>query len=114
MLWAYDRGRMPGSFVHGLLWMPQMGVPTVAAVESDPVLRGQYQFWVFAYPTGDPIVLSSLRLRESLAQVYQRYPKTKDVVLIIHRMGGLLSQMQAVTTRPVPLDHVFVDYSRAP
>src|SRR5271165_2422511 len=46
-------------------------------------------------------------LRESLARVYQLYPKTKDMVLISHSMGGLLSQMQAVTTRRVLWDDVF-------
>ena len=98
-------------FVHGLLSIPQMWVPTVTAVESDPVLRGRYQFWAFAYPTGDPIALSALRLRESLARVYQLYPKTKDVVLISHSMGGLLSQMQAVTTERVLWDRVFRGYA---
>ena len=107
MLEPYDPDRIPVIFVHGLLSIPQMWVPTVTAVESDPVLRGRYQFWVFAYPTGDPIALSALRLRESLAQVYQLYPKTKDVVLISHSMGGLLSQMQAVTTGRVLWDRVF-------
>jgi len=128
-------------FVHGLLSIPQMWVPTVTAVESDPVLRGRYQqfqgspgdgregrqgvrssghpceqcghhprlfaFWAFAYPTGDPIVLSALRLRESLAQVYQLYPKTKDMVINSHSMGGLLAKMQAETTGRVLWDSVF-------
>jgi hypothetical protein len=53
------------------------------------------------------IALSALRLRESLAQVYQLYPKTKDMVLISHSLGGLLSQMQVVTTRRVLWDSVF-------
>jgi pimeloyl-ACP methyl ester carboxylesterase len=107
MLEPYDPDRIPVIFVHGLLSIPQMWTPTVSAVESDPELRGRYQFWVFAYPTGNPIALSALRLRESLAQVYQSYPKTKDMVLISHSMGGLLSQMQAVTTRRVLWDSVF-------
>ena len=107
MLEPYDPDRIPVIFVHGLLSVPQMWVPTATAVESDPVLHGRYQFWVFAYPTGAPIALSALRLRESLAQVYQLYPKTKDMVLISHSMGGLLSQMQAVTTRRVLWDRVF-------
>ena len=111
MLEPYDSDRIPVIFVHGLLSIPQMWVPTVTGVESDPALRGHYQFWVFAYPTGDPIALSALRLRESLAQVYQLYPKTKDVVLISHSMGGLISQMQAVTTRHVLWDRVFRAHS---
>jgi len=107
MLEPYDPDRIPVILIHGLTSIPQMWVPTISAIESDPELRGRYQFWVFAYPTGDPIALSALKLRESLAQIYQLYPKTKDMVLISHSMGGLLSQMQAVTTKRVLWDRVF-------
>jgi pimeloyl-ACP methyl ester carboxylesterase len=107
MLEPYDPDRIPVVLIHGLTSIPQMWVPTISAIESDPELRGRYQFWVFAYPTGDPIALSALKLRESLAQVYQLYPKTKDMVLISHSMGGLLSQMQAVTTGRVLWDRIF-------
>ena len=107
MLEPYDPDRIPVVLIHGLTSIPQMWVPTISAIESDPELRGRYQFWVFAYPTGDPIALSALKLRESLAQVYQLYPKTKDMVLISHSMGGLLSQMQAVTTGRVLWNRVF-------
>src|SRR5580704_7424990 len=107
MLEPYDPDRIPVVLIHGLTSIPQMWIPTISAIESDPELRGRYQFWVFAYPTGDPIALSALKLRESLAQVYQLYPKTKDMVLISHSMGGLLSQMQAVTTGRVLWDRIF-------
>jgi hypothetical protein len=107
MLEPYDPDRIPVILIHGLTSIPQMWLPTISAIESDPELRGRYQFWVFAYPTGDPILLTALKLRESLARVYRLYPKTKDMVLISHSMGGLLSQMQAVTTRRVLWDHVF-------
>ena len=107
MLEPYDPDRIPVILIHGLTSIPQMWVPTISAIESDPEIRGRYQFWVFDYPTGDPIALSALKLRESLAQVYQLYPKTKDMVLISHSMGGLLSQMQAVTTKRVLWDSVF-------
>ena len=107
MLEPYDPDRIPVILIHGLTSIPQMWVPTISAIESDPEIRGRYQFWVFDYPTGDPIALSALKLRQSLAQVYQLYPKTKDMVLISHSMGGLLSQMQAVTTKRVLWDSVF-------
>jgi pimeloyl-ACP methyl ester carboxylesterase len=107
MLEPYDPDRIPVILIHGLMSVPQMWAPTASAIESDPELRGRYQFWVFAYPTGNPITLSALRLRESLARVYQLYPKTKGMVLISHSMGGLVAQMQAVTTRRVLWDRVF-------
>jgi hypothetical protein len=107
MLEPYDPDRIPVILIHGLTSIPQMWVPTISAIESDPEIRGRYQFWVFDYPTGDPVALSALKLRESLAEIYQLYPKTKDMVLISHSMGGLLSQMQAVTTKRVLWDDVF-------
>jgi hypothetical protein len=88
MLEPYDPDRIPVILIHGLTSIPQMWVLTISAIESDPELRGRYQFWIFAYPTGDPIALSALKLRESLAQIYQLYPKTKDMVLISHSMGA--------------------------
>ena len=44
-----------------------MWIDTIDAVESDPELRGRFQFWAFGYPTGDPISISALQLRESLS-----------------------------------------------
>src|SRR6185369_4370193 len=49
---------------------------------------------VFAYPTGNPVLYSALRLREELARVDKVYPNHKDYVLVGHSMGGLLSQAQ--------------------
>ena len=80
---------------------------TIDAVESDPVLRGRFQFWAFGYPTGDPISISALQFRESLAGVYRLYPQTKDMVLISHSLGGLLSKMQTISTGRAAWDGVF-------
>jgi pimeloyl-ACP methyl ester carboxylesterase len=83
--------------------------PTIDAIQSDPELRGRFQFWVFAYPTGDPIILSALRLRESLARVYQLYPRTKGMILVGHSMGGLVARLQSVKSERVLWDGVFGD-----
>jgi hypothetical protein len=58
-------------------------------------------------PTGDPISISTLELRESLAGVYRLYPRTKDMVLISHSLGGLLSKMQTISTGCAFWDGVF-------
>jgi pimeloyl-ACP methyl ester carboxylesterase len=109
LLEPYDPDKIPIVFVHGLLSVPQMWAPTISAIRSDPELRGKFQFWVFAYPTGDPILLSALRLRESLQRIYQLYPRTKNMVLIGHSMGGLLIRMQTVSTGRVLWNGVFRD-----
>lgn len=106
MVEPYDPDRIPVVLVHGLLSIPEMWAPTIGAIESDPVLRGRYQFWVFGYPTGEPISLSALTLRESLARIYELYPNTRNAILVSHSLGGLLSQMQVVSTGRVLWDAV--------
>src|SRR5258705_12984314 len=58
----YGPTKIPIVFVHGLMAVPHMWLPVMAALQSDPVLRRKYQFWVFFYPTGAPIPDSALRL----------------------------------------------------
>jgi pimeloyl-ACP methyl ester carboxylesterase len=93
----YDPNRIPLIFVHGLISTPQMWLNVINDLQQDPVVRAHYQFWIFAYPTGLPVLYSSLRLREELAKVQKLYPNHKDYVLVSHSMGGLLSQLQVTT-----------------
>ena len=49
MLEPYDRDRIPRDSDPRIdIPIPQMWVPTISAIQSDPELRGRYQFWVFA------------------------------------------------------------------
>lgn len=94
MLQPYDPDKIPLVFVHGLISTARMWRTVINDIERDPTLRGRYQCWVFGYPTGNPPAYSALRLREELAKVKQRYPNSRDYVLVGHSMGGLISQMQ--------------------
>jgi pimeloyl-ACP methyl ester carboxylesterase len=96
-LQPYDPDRIPVVFVHGLISTPFDWVKTINGLEADPEIRKHYQFWVFAYPTGNPVLYSALRLREELARVDKVHPNHKDYVLVGHSMGGLLSQAQVTT-----------------
>jgi pimeloyl-ACP methyl ester carboxylesterase len=93
-LQPYDPDRIPLVFVHGLISTPFDWVKTINGLQADPEIRKHYQFWVFAYPTGNPVLYSALRLREELARVDKLYPNHKGYVLVGHSMGGLLSQAQ--------------------
>jgi pimeloyl-ACP methyl ester carboxylesterase len=93
-LQPYDPDRVPVVFVHGLISTPFDWVQTINGLQADPEIRKHYQFWVFAYPTGNPVLYSALRLREELAKVDKLYPNHKGYVLVGHSMGGLLSQAQ--------------------
>jgi pimeloyl-ACP methyl ester carboxylesterase len=96
-LQPYDPDRIPLIFVHGLISTPFNWAQTINGLQADPEIRKRYQFWVFAYPTGNPVLYSALRLREELARVDKLYPKHKDYVLVGHSMGGLLSQAQVTS-----------------
>lgn len=97
MLQPYDSGRIPLIFVHGLISTPQMWREVINGIERDPSLRGKYQYWVFRYPTGNPVSYSALRLRDELRKIGELHPDSPGYVLVGHSMGGIVSRMQAVT-----------------
>src|SRR5437899_7297117 len=84
LLQPYDPDRTPLVFVHGLFSTPFDWVQTINGLQADPEIRKHYQFWIFAYPTGNPILYSALRLREELAKADQLYPNHKPYVVVGH------------------------------
>ena len=96
-LQPYDPDRIPLVFVHGLFSTPWDWVKTINGLQADPEIRKHYQFWIFAYPTGNPILYSALRLRQELAKADQLYPNHKPYVVVGHSMGGMLTQSQIIT-----------------
>lgn len=64
----YARGKVPVVFIHGLWATPLSWERMITAIESDPGLRDEYQFWTFRYATGDPIPYSACLLRRSLEE----------------------------------------------
>jgi Alpha/beta hydrolase family len=112
MLQPYDPDRIPLIFVHGLISTPRVWRNVINEIETDPILRKRYQCWAFAYPTGNPVLYSALRLREELAKVQQRYPDSKDMVLVGHSMGGLLSRMQVTNVSRSDWDTIGQDTAK--
>jgi triacylglycerol esterase/lipase EstA (alpha/beta hydrolase family) len=96
-LQPYDPDRIPLVFVHGLFSTPWTWVQTINGLQADPEIRKHYQFWIFAYPTGNPILYSALQLRQELAKADQLYPNHRPYVVIGHSMGGMLTHDQIVT-----------------
>jgi pimeloyl-ACP methyl ester carboxylesterase len=95
LLEPYDPNRIPVVFVHGLLSSGFTWLNVINGVRSDAEIRKRYQFWVFFYPTGNPILYSALRLREDLALAQKKYGLQHGIVLIGHSMGGILCRLQA-------------------
>jgi pimeloyl-ACP methyl ester carboxylesterase len=102
MLHPYFPGRIPVVFVHGTASSPARWAEMANELLGDPAISSHYQFWYFIYNSGNPIALSSMRLREALQAVHKGVdPSGKDLalqqmVVIGHSQGGLLTKMTVV------------------
>ncbi|OAI40885.1 hypothetical protein AYO41_01800 [Verrucomicrobia bacterium SCGC AG-212-E04] len=112
-LQPYDPDRIPVVFVHGLISTPFTWTQTINGLQADPEIRKRYQFWVFAYPTGNPILYSAFRLREELARVDRLYPNHRPYVVVGHSMGGMLTHAQVVTVTPTMWENAFGETAKS-
>ena len=62
MLRPYEQGKIPVVFVHGLFSSPRAWVQTINELQNTPSIASRYQFWMFMYPTGQPIPGSAARV----------------------------------------------------
>jgi pimeloyl-ACP methyl ester carboxylesterase len=98
----YKPGLVPVVFVHGTASSIVRWAEMYNRLMADAEIRRRYQFWFFQYDSGNPIVLSSLHLRDALASAVARMdPEGKDpalrrMVLVGHSQGGLLVKMQVI------------------
>ncbi len=92
-LQPFNPGKIPVIFIHGLGNSPATWAPVVEFLRGDPLIRQNYQFWFFSYPSGLPYPLSAAMLRRQLAEIRKRYPNLKDAVVIGHSMGGMISRL---------------------
>jgi pimeloyl-ACP methyl ester carboxylesterase len=89
----YDPERIPVLFVHGLDSTPVTFAPMYFKLLQDPEIRRRYQFWVFSYPSGYPYPYSASLLRRELDEVNRDFPGHKNMVIIGHSMGSLISRL---------------------
>lgn len=100
----YKPGLIPVAFVHGTASSVVRWAEMYNRLLADPEIRSRYQFWFFQYDSGNPIALSSLRLRDALTGAVARLdpdgkdPALRRMVLIGHSQGGLLVKMQSISS----------------
>ncbi len=92
-LQPYDPNKTVVLMVHGLMDSPATWAPMINTLRSDPRLRARYQFWYYSYPSGYPYPYSAAIMRHQLDGVEQRFPLRKNIVLIGHSMGSLVSRL---------------------
>ena len=90
--------------VHGTASSPARWAEMVNELLGDRAIASRYPIWLFIYNSGNPIVLSAMRLRESLQAVRRDVdPQGTDralnqLVVIGHSQGGLLTKMMVVNS----------------
>jgi pimeloyl-ACP methyl ester carboxylesterase len=100
----YKPGLIPVVFVHGTGSSVVRWAEMYNRLLADGEIRRRYQFWFFQYDSGNPIALSSLRLRDAMAAAVQRLdpegrdPALRRMVLVGHSQGGLLVKMQVISS----------------
>jgi pimeloyl-ACP methyl ester carboxylesterase len=108
----YKPGRIPVVLVHGTGSSAGRWGDMVNELDNDPRIREHFQFWLFSYNTGNPVLYSAMRLRESLSAALERLdPKHTDsalrsMVVIGHSQGGLLTKLTAIESNTVFWDQV--------
>jgi len=99
MMHPYRPGRVPVVLVHGTASSPARWADVVNELQNDPVLRERVQLWLFMYNTSNPILISASELRRSLQGMITeldpegRDPALKQMVVIGHSQGGLLTRL---------------------
>jgi pimeloyl-ACP methyl ester carboxylesterase len=89
----YDKNRIPVLLVHGLQDTPVTWAPMFLSLVNDPEIRKRYQFWAFSYPSGYPYPYSASLLRKELDGIDRVFPDHKDIVIVGHSMGSLVSRL---------------------
>lgn len=99
----YDPNKIPVILTHGLLSSAGTFDNLVNRLMCDPVIRKNYQFWYYNYPTGVTWTLTAVKYRESLKEVRRRLDPAgtnknwDNMVVVGHSMGGLITHYSQCT-----------------
>lgn len=103
----YRPGKIPVLWVHGTMSSPVWWAEMWNTLMGDPVLRENYQHWFYLYDSGKPIMQSVQHLRKSIDGLVRlldpegKDPALRQMVVIGHSQGGLLTKATATETGDV-------------
>ena len=102
LMGPYRPGRIPLVLVHGTASSPARWAQLLNEIINDRELYQRYQFWMFTYNTGNPVLYSAGILARGLRGVVGeldpegRDPALRKMVIVGHSQGGMLTKLTAV------------------
>ncbi len=97
-LQPYDPDKTVVLVIHGLMDSSATWAPMINHLRADELIRRNYQFWFYSYPSGYAYPYSAALLRRELDEVQKRFPTRKKMVVIGHSMGGCISRLMITDT----------------
>ena len=100
---AYNPKKIPVILTHGLMSSAGTFDNLVNRLLTDPVIRNNYQFWYYNYPTGVAWTVTAREYREAIAKVRKEVDphgtnKNWDKMVVVgHSMGGLITHYSQCT-----------------
>ncbi len=100
---AYNPKKIPVILTHGLMSSAGTFDNLVNRLLADPVIRKNYQFWYYNYPTGVAWTVTARHYRDALAKVRREVDpghtnKNWDKMVVVgHSMGGLITHYSQCT-----------------
>lgn len=113
LLEDYDPTKTPLIMVHGLGRSPMVWARLTNLINGSPDLRARYQVWHVIYPTNTPVLLNRLHVQHMMDRAWRildpdgTAPAHRDMVLVGHSMGGVISRLLVSDSRNVVWNAVF-------
>jgi pimeloyl-ACP methyl ester carboxylesterase len=99
MMQPYDPNRRIIIMLHGLASSPEAWINVANEVLGDDNLRRNYQIWQVYYPTNIPLAVNHYEIQQAIKATLKHVDPlgtaqaSKDIVLVGHSMGGVLSRL---------------------
>jgi pimeloyl-ACP methyl ester carboxylesterase len=106
-------GKIPVVLIHGTVSSPVVWAAAMNTLRADPVIRENFEFWLFIYRSGYPINYSAVTLRAHLRRRLDELraagagDELDRLVVVGHSQGGLLAKLTAVEPGRALWDAVF-------
>ncbi len=110
----FDPEKIPVVLVHGLQSSPQVWFPLANELSLTQDIGSKYQFYYYFYETGLPMSYSASWLRRHLREATEWMHQegrthSREMLVVGHSMGGMLTRMQVIDPGRELLDAVFED-----